>query len=78
MDVYLVPVARDNHEPYCEVPDEPEEPAGAPDTGFFGRIKARFSAMLAEAERERRQDHAVHESRGVLGRVKARTLRYVA
>jgi hypothetical protein len=78
MDVYLVPVARDDHEPYCEVPDEPEDAAGAPETGFFGRLKARVSAMLAEAERERRQDQSAHESRGVFGRVKARTLRYVA
>jgi Mitochondrial K+-H+ exchange-related len=78
MDVYLVPVARDNHELYCEVPDEPDEPADAPDGGFISRLKARFSAILAEAERERRHGHSGHESRGVFGRAKARSLRYVA
>jgi hypothetical protein len=29
MDVYLVPVGRDRHELYCEVPDEPETEMGA-------------------------------------------------
>jgi hypothetical protein len=35
MDVYLVPVGRDRHELYCEVPDEPEDEAGlaAADSG---------------------------------------------
>jgi hypothetical protein len=78
MDVYLVPVARDDHELYCEVPDEPDEPGDGPDTGFISRMKGRFSAMLAEAERERRQGLSGHESRGVLGRAKARSLRYIA
>jgi hypothetical protein len=63
---------------YCEVPDEPDEPVDPADVGFFGRMKARFSAMLAEAERERRQEHGSQESRGLLARVKTRTLRWVA
>jgi Mitochondrial K+-H+ exchange-related len=77
MDVYLVPVGRDAHELYCEVPDEPEEPDEAVAVGFFGRMKQRFTAMLAEAERERRQGHE-RQPHGLFGRVKARTLRYVA
>jgi Mitochondrial K+-H+ exchange-related len=78
MDVYLVPIAQDRYELYCEVPDDPEpEPDEAP-AGFFRRMKQRFSAMLAEAERERRQTHADQPPRGTLGRIKARTLRYIA
>jgi hypothetical protein len=56
MDVYLVPVGPDKHELYCEVPDEQEEDQSAAESqGFFRRLRHRFSEMLAEAERERRQ-----------------------
>jgi Mitochondrial K+-H+ exchange-related len=56
MDVYLVPVGPDKHELYCEVPDEQEEDRSAAESqGFFRRLRHRFSEMLAEAERERRQ-----------------------
>lgn len=78
MDVYLVPIARDRHELYCEVPDEPDEPVETTDVGFFGRMKRRFSAMLAEAERERRHDRGDQPSHGLFARVKTRSLRWVA
>jgi hypothetical protein len=78
MDVYLVPIGRDRHELYCEVPDEPDEPVDSAGGGFFARLKARFSAMLAEAERERRHDRDVQEPPGLFARAKTRTLRWVA
>jgi K+-H+ exchange-related protein len=78
MDVYLVPIGQDRYELYCEVPDEPEPSPDDEPAGFFRRMKQRFSTMLAEAERERRRSHAEEPSRGALGRIKARTLRYVA
>jgi len=78
MDVYLVPIGQDRYELYCEVPDDPEpQPEDAP-AGFFRRMKQRFSAMLAEAERERRRTNADQPPRGTLGRLKSRTLRYIA
>jgi hypothetical protein len=77
MDVYLVPIGADRYELYCEVPDEPPD-AGAEAAGFFARQKKRFDAFLAEAERERRQGHPDRQPEGWLGRVKARTMRYVA
>jgi len=78
MDVYLVPVGDDRYELYCEVPEEAEpEPEEVP-AGFFTRMKHRFDAMLAEAERERRRTHTDQPRRGTLGRLKARALRYVA
>jgi len=78
MDVYLVPIGQDRYELYCEVPDEPEPSPDEEPAGFFRRMKQRFSTMLAEAERERRRSHAEEPARGALGRIKARTLRYVA
>jgi hypothetical protein len=76
MDVFLVPVGTDQYELYCEVPDEPPDAESEAPAGFFGRMKLRFSAMLAEAEHERRHGHARPE--GWLGRAKARTMRWVA
>ncbi|MFL6278718.1 MAG: hypothetical protein ACJ731_01280 [Vicinamibacterales bacterium] len=77
MDVYLVPIGNDRYELYCEVAEDAElEPEEVP-AGVFTRMKQRFRAMLAEAERERRRPHT-DQPRGTLGRIKARTLRYVA
>jgi hypothetical protein len=78
MDVYLVPVDADRYELYCEVPDEPREPAGGPPEGFFHRMRQRFAAMLAEAEHERRHDHAGRARQGWAMSVKSRTMRWVA
>jgi hypothetical protein len=78
MDVYLVPIGRERYELYCEVPDEPEEPADVPPEGFIRRIRHRFSSMVADAERQRRHGHAGEPPRGAFARVKARTLRWVA
>ena len=81
MDVFLVPVAPDRYELYCEEPDEPESPAheGTPPPGFFRRMALWFREQLAEAERTRRQGPQSGDARpSLLGRAKARTLRWVA
>ncbi len=83
MDVYLVPVGPDRHELYCEVPDEPEgDESGEPPKGLFRRLRAQFNAMLAEAERERRQERsqgdASHAEQGWVARFKAKAMRWVA
>ena len=79
MDVYLVPVAQDRYELYCEVPDEPESLDDAEPRGFFQRLRRRFSDMLAEAERERREGSAARgEPAGWLRRGKSRIMRWVA
>ena len=67
MDVFLVPVGGERYELYCEVPDEPQESAAETSTGFFQRMKHRFSTMLAEAEHQRRHGHPEHEHLGWLG-----------
>ena len=92
MDVYLVPLGADRHELYCEVPDDEPEVAEAEDdadehTGrlrwlrprvLIRRLRQRFREMLAEAERERRHSHAAPSPTGWFGKVKARTMRWVA
>ncbi len=81
MDVFLVPVAADRYELYCEEPDE--EPvvldADTQRPGFFRRMALKFHEQLAEAERARREGPQPGDVRSsFMGRIKARTLRWVA
>jgi hypothetical protein len=80
MDVYLVPIGRDQHEPYCEAPDSPddEQVDDRASRGFFRRLRDRFREMLAEAERERRQAHLPTAPVGLGARLKRRMMRFVA
>ena len=84
MDVFLVPVAPDRCELYCEVPDEPHDsPGHAPRSrGLlrwqFQRLKHYFAVMLAEAEHERRHGRTERDDTGWMGRLKTRTMRWVA
>jgi K+-H+ exchange-related protein len=79
MDVFLVPVASDRYELYCEEPDEPQPLDAAPPTGFVRRLVHRFRELLAEAERERRHATAGADApQRFTARVRARIMRYVA
>jgi len=81
MDVFLVPVAPDRYELYCEEPDEPVPPAeeGTPAPGLFRRTALWFREQLAEAERARRHGPQPGEARrSLIGRAKARTMRWMA
>jgi hypothetical protein len=80
VDVFLVPVATDRYELYCEEPDDPEEAAdGDAPPGFFRRMIHRVRQTLAEAERARhRAPHPDDAPVGVFGRLKARTMRWAA
>jgi hypothetical protein len=76
MDVYLVPVGPDRFECYYEAEeqDEIEEPAG---DGFFARMRARFNEQLKEAEQARHQ-RSIEEPRSFFGRMKKRSMRWIA
>lgn len=78
MDVFLVPVAADRHELYCEVPDEPHDVGEEPPRGFFRRMKHRFGQMLAEAEHERRLGRGERRHGGWMSRARGRIMRWVA
>jgi len=78
--VFLVPVAPDRYELYCEEPDDPAPAAGDPlaGRGVIRRMLHRFRQMLAEAENERRQPDPAVPRRSLAGRIKARVMRWVA
>ena len=81
MDVFLVPVASERYELYCEEPDEPEPDDGeaAARPGVFKRVLRYFREMIAEAEHERRRAADPAEPRkSMVARAKARVLRWVA
>ena len=81
MDVFLVPVAPDRYELYCEEPDEPEadEDGGGWLRRRWRRVMGRFRQMLADAEHERRRaSDAETERASFLTRAKARLMRWVA
>ena len=77
MDVYLVPIGADRVETYYEAPDDDEPVESAEGLGFFGRLRVRFQAQLKEAEQARHQV-APEEPKTFLGRMQARSLRWIA
>ena len=57
MDVFVIPIARDRYELYCEPSSEVDAAAdGIPATGLFGRLRARFGVMLRAAEERHRRE----------------------
>ena len=78
MDVFLIPVAKDRYELYCEIPEE--DPSGETpehDRGFFRGLVQRFRETLAAIERERHQE-AAEPPRGLFARINARFRRTIA
>src|SRR3954447_3051197 len=79
MDVFLVPVAPDRYELYCEEPDDAAPVDAEPPQGMLRRVNLRFREALAEAERERRRVPDPEEARPSWAeRSKRRILRWVA
>lgn len=78
MQVFLVPVAADRYELYCEEQEDLSSLEEAPD-GIVRRTVHRFRVTVAEAERERhREPQPGAPKPPFAARVKARVLRYVA
>ena len=92
MDVFVIPIARDRYELYCETGVDADDEAAAeaaaaeaePDQGWqrwrpgavFGRLRARFSQMLKAAEQRQRQQRC-DEPQGWLARMQERMLAWI-
>ncbi len=75
MDVFLIPIAADRYEPYCEPADGDAAPADEPAArGPFRRMWARFQEMLAQAEQEQRRPDGERDGATWTGRL----MRWVA
>jgi hypothetical protein len=78
MDVFVIPIARDRYELYCEPSGEMDTTAEAiPATGLFGRLRHRFNVMLRAAE-ERHRGEAAAGTRGWFGELSDSALGWVA
>ena len=79
MNVFLVPVAADRYELYCEDHADRVAPAAEAPTGFVRRAAYRFHEQVAEAERAARRPSAPDEHpRSLSVRLKTRALRWLA
>lgn len=79
MDVFVIPIARDRYELYCEPSGEVDTAAeGIPATGLFGRLRHRFSVMLRAAEERHRGEAAPPGTRSWFGDLSDSALRWVA
>lgn len=77
--MFLVPVAADRYELYCEDHGDQVAATGAAPTGFVRRAAHRFQEQIAEAERAARRPAATDGQSPSLGaRIKARGLRWIA
>jgi hypothetical protein len=78
MDVFVIPIARDRYELYCEPSGEVDAAAeGIPATGLFGRLRHRFNVMLRAAE-ERHRGEAAPGTRNWFGELSDSALGWVA
>lgn len=79
MQVFLIPIGGDRYEPYFEPPDG--DPADEPEaSGWFGRLRRRFSEMLREAEEERHRRHEAspdEPATGAAARWRRRLMRWI-
>ena len=77
MDVYLVAVGPERYECYYEAAEQDETDEPAEGRGFFARMRAKFNEQLKDAEHARHQK-AIEEPKTFLGRLKKRSMRWMA
>jgi len=79
MDVFLVPVAADRYELYCEEHGDPAAPPVEAPKGFVHRAARHVREQIAEAEREAHRAAMAPDVPATLpARLKRRTLRWIA
>jgi hypothetical protein len=90
MDVFVIPVARDRYELYCETGTDVDDVTEAVDAAetvsgwrrwkpraVIARVRRRFSQILAAAEQRQRQEHCEAEPQGWLARTQERMLAWI-
>src|SRR5439155_19471147 len=78
VNVFLVPVATDRYELYCEDHNDQEAATAEAPTGFVRRVVHRFREQVAEAEREGGLPPSDGRPTSFGARVKTRSLRWIA
>src|ERR1043165_5830199 len=77
MDVFVIPVAPDRYELYCEAAVE-APPAAGGSTGILGRIRYQFAVMLHQAEERRRAGASASRPGARRGRLQEWIMGWVA
>jgi hypothetical protein len=81
MDVYVIPVARDRYELYCEPPPIEMGDAAAtatPPPGLIARLRQQFATVLRAAEERQHQRRTDDDPRGWFGRAQEVVLGWLA
>lgn len=84
MDVFVIPIASDRYELYCEPSNDPEDDSEPPPPGSatrlsIGRLRRQFSALLRAAEqRQHRHGPEPEEPKGWAGRLQDRMMGWIA
>lgn len=76
MQVFLVPIGRDQYEPYYE-PVEGDDAPSSDDTGWLARQRRRLNEMLREAEAERHRRHSGDAPPGAGARLRKKFMRWI-
>lgn len=78
LDVFLIPVGSDRHEPYCELPDDDAPDPAEDGQGWWARLHHHFRAVVS-AEREHAHGPSPDaEPRSWFRRLEGRMRRWVA
>ena len=77
MDVFVIPVGRDEYELYCESASHLRTADDAPE-GFFGRLRHKFSTMLHAAEEQYRRGDVRQAAGSLRARLQDRAMAWMA
>lgn len=77
MDVFVVPVGPDKYELYCESAADLEAAPEPEPQGIFGRLRARFSAVLKAAEERHNRPGEQPDAVGWMARLQERSMAWV-
>ena len=79
MDVFVIPVAADRYELYCEQPVGENVPIDPPRSGLIGTLRHRIAVFLHSAEERQRNGPASDAPpKGLVGKLQDRMMAWVA